>query len=50
MSINPKSISQTGKAASFASKIVEAVAPIVSASLIDKIEKEHKEERKKIKG
>lgn len=49
MSIDPKSISQTGKAASFASKIVEAVAPIVSEALIDKIEKEHKGERKKIK-
>lgn len=50
MSVNPKSVSETAKVASFASKIVEAVAPIVSESLIDKLEKQHKDERKKSKG
>ena len=50
MSINPKSISEAGKAASIASQIVNSVAPIVSPLLIDKIEKIHKDEIKKTKN
>jgi hypothetical protein len=51
MSITPKSesIGAAGKVASFGSKIAEAIAPVVSEHLIEKIETEQKEKRKKIK-
>lgn len=51
MSIIPKSesIGAAGKAASFGSKIAEAVAPVISEHLIEKIETENKEEPRKIK-
>ncbi len=50
MSINPKSAEAAVKAASIASKIIADVAPIISESLVDSYEKDHKDARKKNKS